>query len=428
MTRRPELDAMRGVMLVLMTLTHMPTRFADSAGQPFGFVSAAEGFVFLSAFMAGWVYSELARRRGSLAMWRAFEWRALKIYLCQAALLLFLFTVIARLGIKVEQPAVTNLIAFYLDDPWLAARAALVMLYNPPLLDILPMYVLFMLLSPFVLMHAMRRGWAGWVAASIALWLCAQFGAWHSLYELMQAHSGLRRIPFPQTGAFDPLAWQFVWMFGLCFGAKGLTVSVDETGAARFPRGLLGAALAIALTGFLWRHLHGQTPFLVWREWNVVFDKWHLGPLRVLNLLALIVLLLRFGPRLLAWKPRWRMFETLGASSLSIFCAHLVLVLLALALFGASEPQRPVWLDVALLVGSFALLYSLAVVLLKFDGWRAARRYRTTAVPGDATPASTLAASAVHAPAAVKALAAAVPTAAAPSSPPAGAVNAADRQ
>ena len=366
-------------MLVLMTLTHMPTRFATPASQPFGYVSAAEGFVFLSAFMAGWVYSDLARRRGRAAMWRAFEWRAFKIYLCQAALLLFLFTVIANLGIKVEQPAVTNLISFYLDDPWLAARAALVMLYNPPLLDILPMYVLFMLLSPFVLTHAMRRGWAGWLAASLLLWLLAQFGAWQELYAVMQAHSGLRRIPFTQTGAFDPLAWQFVWMFGLCLGAGGVKVALDADGAAHFPRWLLALAVGIEATGFAWRHWQGQTPFLVWRDLNVWFDKWHLGPLRLLNLLALIVLTLHFGPALLAWKPRWRWLEVLGTSSLSIFCAHLVLVLLALVLFGASDPARPVWLDVALLAGSFALLWALAWLLLALDRWRARRRVAVTA-------------------------------------------------
>ena len=33
-------------MLVLMTLTHVPTRFSSPAGQPFGYVSAAEGFFF----------------------------------------------------------------------------------------------------------------------------------------------------------------------------------------------------------------------------------------------------------------------------------------------------------------------------------------------------------------------------------------------
>src|SRR5215831_9237835 len=55
MRRLPQIDALRGLMLVLMTLTHMPTRFSDPLGQPLGFVSAAEGFVFLSAFLAAYV-------------------------------------------------------------------------------------------------------------------------------------------------------------------------------------------------------------------------------------------------------------------------------------------------------------------------------------------------------------------------------------
>ena len=45
--RKPELDALRGLFLVWMTLTHLPTKFSDLVNQPFGFVSSAEGFVFL---------------------------------------------------------------------------------------------------------------------------------------------------------------------------------------------------------------------------------------------------------------------------------------------------------------------------------------------------------------------------------------------
>ena len=37
--------------LGLVTLTHLPTRLSDPLGQPFGWVSAAEGFVLLSAFI-----------------------------------------------------------------------------------------------------------------------------------------------------------------------------------------------------------------------------------------------------------------------------------------------------------------------------------------------------------------------------------------
>jgi hypothetical protein len=41
MERQTELDWLRGLMLVLMTITHMPTWFSAHVGQPFGFVSAA---------------------------------------------------------------------------------------------------------------------------------------------------------------------------------------------------------------------------------------------------------------------------------------------------------------------------------------------------------------------------------------------------
>jgi hypothetical protein len=47
--RRPEIDALRGVFLIWMTLTHLPTHLSDLVNEPFGFVSSAEGFVFLSA-------------------------------------------------------------------------------------------------------------------------------------------------------------------------------------------------------------------------------------------------------------------------------------------------------------------------------------------------------------------------------------------
>jgi hypothetical protein len=54
--RMPELDALRGLFLVWMTFTHMPTRFSDFVNQPVGFVSSAEGFVFLSAMLVSHVY------------------------------------------------------------------------------------------------------------------------------------------------------------------------------------------------------------------------------------------------------------------------------------------------------------------------------------------------------------------------------------
>jgi hypothetical protein len=47
--RRLEFDGLRGLILVWMTIMHLPTRANTIFNQPFGCVSSAEGFVFLAA-------------------------------------------------------------------------------------------------------------------------------------------------------------------------------------------------------------------------------------------------------------------------------------------------------------------------------------------------------------------------------------------
>jgi hypothetical protein len=382
MNRRWELDALRGLMLVLMTLTHLPTRFSDPAGQPFGWVSAAEGFVFLSAFMVGAIYSDVALKRGVAAMWAAFQSRALTVYVCQAALLVFLFTVIAALGVRVDQPAVKDLMAFYFGAPNVALPAALVLLYNPPLLDILPMYVLFMLGSPWVMLHGLRRGWLELMICSTALWLAAQFGLSAAAYGWVVEHTGLK-VPFDQTGSFDLAAWQFLWMFGLALGAGGMPDSERP-----FPRWWVRTALGVALGAVIWRHWRGQTPFEHWQHLNLLLDKWHLGPLRIINFFAIVTLVMSYGPSMASRIPRLPFVEALGAASLPVFCAHLVVVLLALAVLGPPTPERAAWIDLGLLGAAFAVLYAVAVVSRLSStavAARSARRKAAARVNGSAS-------------------------------------------
>ena len=68
MRRLQELDALRGLMLVWMTLTHLPTVLTTYVNQPFGFISASEGFLFLSALFTGRIYFRLAQRDGHSVM------------------------------------------------------------------------------------------------------------------------------------------------------------------------------------------------------------------------------------------------------------------------------------------------------------------------------------------------------------------------
>jgi hypothetical protein len=366
-----EVDALRGLMLVLMTVTHLPSRLTDPLGQPFGFVSAAEGFVLLSAFMAGLVYSRTAHRQGVVAMRRAFWRRALKVYLAQAATLLFLFTIIAAVGLRIDQPAVKDLMSYYLAQPHQGLTFGLLLVYEPALLDILPMYIFFMLLSPWVLALALRHGWLGVVLASTAVWALAQFGLSEWLYEVVVRWTGLP-VPFHEMGAFNAFAWQFLWFMGLWLGASR---SAPGAQPIRLPVWLLLAAAAIALYGLYWRHhgLHGQAPFGANDHLNLLFDKWQLGPLRIVNLVALGVLAIGFGPALARRLPRLHWLEAMGSASLPVFCAHLVAVLLVLAFYGSDQMVRPWWGDALLLGGVFSALYAVARATLWVDARKAAQ-------------------------------------------------------
>ncbi len=361
--RRWQLDALRGLMLVMMFSTHLPTRFSIGFGQTLGYVSAAEGFVLLSAFMAGMVYTSKALKEGVDAMRRAFFKRAMTVYACHIACLLLLFTLIAALGLKFDQPGLKNLIGYYLENPLSGLLGGMLLIYNPPLLDILPLYVMLLLISPWILAHGMRHGWRGIFIVSTALWLAAQFGLSSFLYGILVAVTGLP-IPFRETGSFETFAWQLLWVFGLWLG------SLDARGVLQrrkvFAPRLVWTAVAVALMFFVWRHAVGQIPFPGYETLNLWLDKWYLGPLRLLNFFALLLIVMHIGSARHLTLPRFKFLETMGAASLPVFCAHLILVLLTLAIIGDAFDERYDWMDEILLSGGLILLYLSAAATLRF--------------------------------------------------------------
>ncbi|CDS50466.1 OpgC protein [Polaromonas sp. CG9_12] len=313
--------------------------------------------------MAGMVYGQMANRKGIDAMRLAFWRRARKVYAWHAAMLLFLFTVIAAVGLRIDEPAVKDLMSHYLAHPMTALLAGLLLVYKPPLLDILPVYILFMLASPWGLAHGLRGGWRSVMAASLGLWLLAQFGLGHWVYDSTVRLTGLA-VPFDETGAFGTFSWQFLWVLGLWMGASR-TEAVPVPFV--FPRWAIALAVLVAVTCLVWRHAVGQTPFLSNAGLNLLFDKWLLAPFRLLDLLALMLVTIRFGPAFMQHIPRLPAQETLGVASLPVFCAHLVAVLLVLAFLGANPATRPAWLDALVLAASFAALYGVARLSLWLD-------------------------------------------------------------
>ena len=370
-----QLDALRGLMLVLMTLTHIPTRLTEPMGQPFGFVSAAFGFVFLSAMLVGRVHGRRLPQMGRSGIRRALWRRAGVVYACHLGLLAVLFGILPHTGIVPEKGPLPGMMWFFNSDPTVALVGAVTLLYQPGMLDILPMYVIFLLVSGDILAIGARRGWGGIFVVSALLWLLAQTGLAGLAYDRLAETLPLS-IPRAVTGAFDLLGWQAVWIGGLAMGAS--LAAGWQPQPARWPRGLIAAAVLIALAGFVWRHAVGQIPFPPDNAWNALFSKWHMGPLRVLNALALLVLLMRFGPRGDAPAPLWAPLQALGRAALPVFCTHVVVAMLVLGIAGDEIRDRPYWIDATILALTFSALWA-AATFARHRPWPLTRRARTVA-------------------------------------------------
>ncbi|RZU40259.1 OpgC domain-containing protein [Edaphobacter modestus] len=330
--RRPELDALRGFFLVWMTLTHLPTRLSEYVNQPFGFVSSAEGFVFLSGLLLAML--SIRRAAEEPEQMRDKIWkRSLHIYGYHLFMLMFAFTVAASVASHAHRTALFNLLNYYLSHPLSAIISSLLLIYCPPLLDILPMYIVFMFATPPLLLFAARKGW-GWIlAASGSIWLLAQFGLRGWVHNVVVATTRLH-IPLQETGAFNLFAWQLIWVLGLWVGAS---IADRDLPAPRLPRFVYLSSAIVCLFFMGVRHSWFGSQ-LSPQFFGLQLDKWQLGPLRMLNLFAFGLFLYgsrRLVKRIVSIEP----FLTLGKASLAVFCAHLFFVFVGLALLHGDAGQ-----------------------------------------------------------------------------------------
>ncbi|HTW22356.1 MAG TPA: OpgC domain-containing protein [Candidatus Baltobacteraceae bacterium] len=352
MKRRLEIDAARGAMLVWMTLTHLPTALTPWVNQPFGYISASEGFIFLSALFTGRIYFRLLERDGVGPMTSKLFLRTLKLYRYHVVLLLAAFVVAARIAISGHNQNLYNLLDFYFAaGPARAIADALLLVYRPPLLDIIPLYLIFLLLSPLILIAAAKFGWRWILGGSFALWLAAQFGLRQALYGFAVHYVGLR-IPLNEMGAFNLWAWQLMWVLGMWCGARWAKDTLDVEEWAR--RAWIPAAMvAVALLVVRYAEIRG----LNLGAWSIFFDKWHLGVVRLIDFAAIATLLIRFQSvvKPLAVRP----LVLMGQSSLQVFCAHFVFCFLGLAWMGGNDRLYG-WPQPVLVVVTFAALLLVA--------------------------------------------------------------------
>ena len=346
--RIEELDALRGLMLVWITGTHLPTMVSAYVNQPFGFFAATEGFIFLSALFTGRIYFRIAERDGYGAMWRKLSARTGKLYCYQLLLLAFAFVIEAPIAAHGNRPAVHNLLDFYFSAGRTRAFVdAALMLYRPPLLDILPIYIIFLALTPFMLVLGTRLGWKYVLAGGFTFWLLAQFGFRTFAYHVQTRAFGLQ-VPINQMGAFDLWAWQLWWLVGLWLGVRWAKGDLRLYWVK--PMTIPAATVAFVFLALRYAQVAG---LLTFGKSGLFFDKWDFGAGRMIDFTAVAVLAIRFRSvlRPLAIRP----LVMLGQASLPVFCVHLLCVFFALTIM-KNDPILSGWKGIMVILASLSAL------------------------------------------------------------------------
>ena len=322
------LDFLRGVMLMMMMVDHaffmgfaQWTAAKEGLYGFFGYITAAEGFYFLSGLVCALVFY-----RGFLPgavpptarLWRRVRtiwfWHLVTVVVACLCVILYAADRDATL-------AANPYLSRFFEHPLGVLSLAPIFLARPPFLDILPLYVHYLAAAPLLLhWFATGRAWLVWLVTGL-LWGVGQFGAWNALFESLR--KTWPDLPF-DGGYFDPCSWLLPFVLGLTVGchwqSRGLT-TIRAYGAVLFPASVLACV-------FFWAHRHGLVadvpPFP-----EPLIDIGQLGPIRVVNLLGAITVL----GFLIAWFPRafvWGPIAFLGRHSLHVFVYQVVLLFAAI--------------------------------------------------------------------------------------------------
>ena len=194
--------------------------------------------------------------------------------------------------------------------------------------------------------------------ASFAVWLISQT---HVRETLLAATKGL---PFVQLGPFDLLAWQILWVGGLYIGQR---YAGDELLLPKLrPLRPVILLLAIAFLFWRWRSLTGGTMNVV-EAW--LFDKWHLGPLRLINFALAVCVTAPLLKSLNRWEGFLRPLFLIGSHMLPVFSIEICLSVVLIGRTDSGMTAEPV---TSLLV--ICQLVTAALLAWLFDRHSAAKR------------------------------------------------------
>ncbi|GBQ34149.1 hypothetical protein CFR79_07870 [Komagataeibacter saccharivorans] len=370
--RDHRVDALRGVALLMMCIDHIPQDVLNRfTMRNVGFADAAEVFVLLAGYASWLAYGRgFARKpvptvlaRIGRRCWQLYVFQIVMVVVCVATIRIW------RNFWPVPVDFLEPELAHGLDSVW----RVLSLVALPGNLNILPLYIVLLLgFAPlYVLLR--RAGTAVVLGLSGLVWLVVNINPRLNFPNWLD----------PDGWFFDPLAWQFLFVLGVC----AARVAGQHDGS--LPRSRLlawGCAMYLVFSGvqsFPWTQwgFHDLRPVVM-----AVPDKMILSPWRLVDVLAVFYLVQSsHGATRLANTRGGQLMALFGRHSLEIFTMGTIIDLygrLVLTSFGTG------WMmQVAVNVVGFVVL--LAVARMK-ERARVAARTPPQSKPDDLHAAAPL--------------------------------------
>src|SRR6187200_2988973 len=286
------LDLFRGLALWLIFLDHVPNNIvAWFTIRNYGFSDATEIFIFISGYTAAFVYGRAMMERGFVIAGARILKRTWQIYVAHVFLFAIYIAEIAYVASSFENPLYAeemNILDF-LKQPDVTIIQALLLKFKPSNMDVLPLYIILLLLFPPTLWLLLFRSTLA-LGASVLLYVLT----WEFNWNMPSYPSG--------HWYFNPFAWQLLFVFG-AWCALGGAQRLSTVLRSRLTLAIAMAYLAFAFfISFTWYVPYAGQFVPSWLE-EIIYpiDKVNLDVLRFAHFLALAVVVMRFIPR--DWPP-----------------------------------------------------------------------------------------------------------------------------
>ena len=307
------LDLMRGIGQWMVFLDHIPYDVVTWLTlRNYGFSDAAEFFVFISGYTAGFVYGPAVAYGQYFAATKRLLKRAWQLYVAHIFLFLFFVAQIARAARRFDNPMYGNEynIFLFLEHPDVMIGQTLMLKFKPVDLDVLPLYIVLVLALPLILYGLVKvPRWT--LLASAVLYVLARMFDWN--------------LPsFPGGNwYFNPFAWQMLFVFGAWCG---LTKAAEIAPLIKSRAVEILALAWIAFSFLIVMTWHIPALGALVPQWmiHIIYpiDKSDLDMFRLIHFLALAVVFVRYIPR--QWpalhSPILRPLILIGQNSLPMFC------------------------------------------------------------------------------------------------------------